>query len=186
LLSSDEKAKVRKQLTAQHCFFYHGTPTMNLESIAAHGLDPDFESEDSRYPDRKYEPHRAMRFATLQGIQAAISAANARSAFQSIQGSSGGTSFGGIVLLRVQADTLLDRSFGLDHSHAVVADIVAEHLSAAKTQLSALDFLQIIDSVGVISCYERIAPDLIEVSEDFTGVGAFATLIEYTKMFGRS
>ena len=170
LLPKDDRKIVRSKFGEAYTHLYHATPTRNLKSICVHGLDPKFEGEDSKYADRYFEPAYAMRFSTKKEIVAAISAAVARG---------GKEADGSIALLRVRSGKLLKLSFGLDHSHSVVMHAVDELMQGSERPLTADEFISLVDRIGILSCYEVIASDQLEVSFDLSGEGKFENLNEY-------
>jgi hypothetical protein len=116
LLSDEDRPKVKERLLAAHEHFYHGTPAANLDSIRQHGLHPRFESEQSAYANRDWEPNAAIRYCTKNHSELALSAAGTRSHEWDQSAESRVTVSSEIVILRVKTAALLNRSFGLDHS----------------------------------------------------------------------
>jgi hypothetical protein len=157
-LAGDQLANVRQAL-AQHEHFYHVTTNDLLPSIQKLGIDPNFEHDRSRYGRRTHEPENAMRFFTLDppGIRAGLSAADQRT-LEFIEGIWRRGSLKP-VLLRVKSGCLLSRRFGLDYSYGQVG----EWRRGLARKPSAEDFLWCIREYGVISTYDVISPDQLEL-----------------------
>jgi hypothetical protein len=78
---------------------------------------------------------------------------------------------------------LLNKSFGLDHSYAAVASEV-DPLLQSSSYLTADQFVTLVCKHGVISCYETIPPEELEILKsdvaDFceTLTGEFEALVQ--------
>lgn len=153
LLEDDTKASLRERLQREHEFFYHFTPDSNLESIRNSGIDPNYEGIDSAYSQRRYEPAKAMRFCTKDGLSVGYGSALTRnSVFDDSQGiwTQGNAT---VVLLRIKSSILLSREFGLDHSFVTESQL-APHLSDGY--LTESDFAKMVRTSGAISCHESL------------------------------
>jgi hypothetical protein len=160
LLSNEAKIEVRKQLC--NCeYFYHFTLSRNLKSIRISGLDPAFESDDSKYANYKEcEPGPAVRFCTLnpEGLNSGLSAALARARVWR-----DGIMVAGcvpIAVLRAKSRSLLDRDFGLDHSFGNLAKDAGP---PSPGFLSAEKFISLVRKYGVISAYQSLPPTELEL-----------------------
>jgi hypothetical protein len=155
-------------LAAEHQHFYHFTlDCYRLASIKKRGLDPRYESDESGYARRCREPGKAIRYCTKQsfGLKVGLNTANVRAGGCRTDLRSAGNIR--VVLLRTKALYLLDRSFGLDHSFGDIDAEVDVTLEESKqTQLTADQFIQLVTQFGVISCYEIIRPDELDICID--------------------
>jgi hypothetical protein len=168
LLSTDGTAAVRQRLAAEHQHFYHFTlDCYRLASIKKRGLDPWYESDESGYARRNREPGKAIRYCTKQscGVKVGLSTANVRA--RDCRTDLRSAANVQVVLLRTKATYLLDRSFGLDHSFGDIDVAVDVKLEESKQpQLTADQFIQLVTQFGVISCYQIIRPDELEICMD--------------------
>ena len=162
-----------------HQYFYHATLTSRVASIRREGLSPRFESSDSSYGNRRREPVRAMRFCTKKFPDLARSAARTRAQTWS---DSDETLIASekVVVLRTRATSLLDKSFGLDHSFAPL-NAVSEEILSLKERFTPDEFIQLVERYGSIACYETIPPDELEVGRDgsLSFDGEFVVLTSY-------
>jgi hypothetical protein len=172
LLDSDDTARVREQLTAEHTFFYHFTSANVLPSIGEHGLDPRFESNESEYAGRVREPAKAMRYCIgrTEALQAGYKTAETRYSVWSHENLTWLPSPDPIVVVRAPAAALLSRRFGLDHSHGVLHAEVEDALAGGRERLSAAEFVNLLYRNGNISCYDVIPGNELELSEDPKGL----------------
>ena len=157
LLTSDGVTAVRQRLAADHRHFYHFTLDCYLASIKRLGLDPSFESDESR-TGRLRNPGKAIRYCTEStcGLDAGFSA---------VRGSDLAAK-NKRVLLRTKATYLLDRLFGLDHSFGDMAAEAELALKSNQLELSANEFILLVTKFGVISCYDVIRPNELEICLD--------------------
>jgi hypothetical protein len=173
-LVGDRLAEVRRAL-AQHEHFYHFTTEDKLDSIRELGLDPAFEDIRSSYGNRSLEPKKALRYFTLdpEGVLVGRSGAAARA---QVWDEEMGMNVPGprAVLLRVRANSLLNRRFGLDRSHGEIRDAPADE------DLSLTEYLDYVQRYGIISSYAVIPPDEVELCN--SGVEDF--LVDRTGEFG--
>ena len=173
LLSEADKTHVALILAKQYSHFYHVTKPRNLQSIAATGIDPTYESDESRYPGRICEPPDAMRFVLREMIPDGFSAINKGR----IVDPSNDTDKP--VLLRVPAMSVLGRNFGLEHSHAVVIADVQWNTGAER--ITAAQFMKVFNKTRSISCYDLIPASEIDLSlipDVLKGEGPFESLIK--------
>ena len=169
LLSTEGATAVRKRLAAEHQHFYHFTLDRHLASIKKRGLDPHYESNDSSYPRGYREPGKAIRYSTKQsfGLKVGLSTAKIRAQVWNSATEMWDASGARVVLLRTKGTYMLDRSFGLDHSVGDIDAAVTVMLGESKQrQLSADQFIQLVTQFNVISCYEIIRPDELEICTD--------------------
>jgi hypothetical protein len=162
LLSTADADAVRKQLSAGHQYFYHFTLDANLQSIAAEGLHPRFVSEASQYATCR-EPARAMRFCIRSSLALGLSAASTRNQYWDEHAFLWLPKSSKVVLIRTPADSLLSRSFGLDHSFGDADREVTRLLGDSRQQLTPDEFMRVVVKFGAISSYEPIPPGELEV-----------------------
>lgn len=161
-MNDADRASIVEVLLRTHEFFYHFTLDTKLKSIKSSGLDPAWESEESAYAER-VEP-KALRYCTPAGFEVGRSAANARRSEWSDEMGMQVAGNSRVVLLRTPARILLERSFGLDYSYR---DSIPRHLPDYRDGLiTSTEFLQVVERAGVISCYDVIPPEHIEVSRN--------------------
>jgi len=147
-LGAEEKNRVASLLSGAE-WFYHGTPAGNFRSIAKFGLDPRYEGADSHYVHLREEPGSALRFALSPS--AAVEAGSVRCNEWS------DSSFmwepkDRPVLLRIAACFILEKSFGLDHSHQDTQRDFATLRDQGETPLTAERFVALVKKYGIISC----------------------------------
>jgi hypothetical protein len=160
LLSDDSKAAVRAQLKSAHAYFYHGTTKTRLAGIIAGGLDPEQEHHESEYFWERLEPDKALRYCTQSALITAHETAEERARWRD---SADPTKLdpADIILLRVKAEALLNRSFGLDHAY--LDDMTVKLEMGADGLLSAEKFLGLFNDGGMISCYEVIPREELQI-----------------------
>lgn len=178
LLSDADRKQVRATLGTEHAHFYHATVKRHLDSIRQHGLDPRFEGEDSSYGHRQHEPYKALHYATKPFLELAFSAASTRARVWNEALGIDVSNDGEVVIVRMPADSILTRSFGLDHSFGNMR-LAAEVMLASKEQLSAEEFVSLVRQFGAISCYDPIPPEELEICTDSVCSfdGSFAPLL---------
>jgi hypothetical protein len=162
LLSSADADVVRKRLGADQEHFYHFTLDTNLQSIAAEGLHPRFVSPASQYAACR-EPAHAMRFCLRSSLPLGLSAANTRNQYWDDRAFLWLPKSSKVVLIRTPAASLLNRSFGLDHSFGDADHEVTRLLGDSRQQLTPDEFTGVVVTFGAISSYEPIPPSELEV-----------------------
>jgi hypothetical protein len=164
LFSGTHRTNAQEQLRHDHQHFYHFTLDCHISSIKQRGLDPYFESVDSKYGPRNREPSRAIRYCTRNflevGLGAAITRAQVWDETQGIHVPGAAQ----IVLLRTNA-SILSRSFGLDHSFGDITT-AAEVMLQSKKYFTADEFISLIRKYGAISSYEMIPANELELCND--------------------
>jgi hypothetical protein len=160
LLSDPTKADIRAQIKSAHAYFYHGTTKARLAGITQTGLDPEHEHHESEYFWERLEPEKALRYCTSATINVAHETAEERARWRD---SADPTKLdpADIILLRVKAEALLDKSFGLDH--AFLDDMIIKLAVGADGLLSADKFLELFNESGMISCYEAIPREELQI-----------------------
>lgn len=166
LLLASDIITVRKQLVRDHQHFYHFTLDCHLPSLKTHGIHPQFESDDSTYGLRDREPLKAMRYFTKSshGLSVGLTAASTRASVW-VRSDEMWVDNAQVILLRAEVNSLLDRSFGPDLSFGDVA-CETELMLGSRQHLCADEFIQLITKFGVISCYDAIPPDELEICND--------------------
>ena len=156
-MRQNKLAQVRQSLSQRYDHFYHFTTDERLPSIQQRGLDPAFEDPRRYYAERANEPKKAMRFFTLdpQGIAVGLSAAVARTQ-EFIDGIWQQGSLKP-ALLRVKSESLLNRSFGLDHSFGQIREAMQSCSALPPREFNY------IREFGIISAYDVIPPAELEL-----------------------
>jgi hypothetical protein len=160
LLSAEERVKVRELINTRHGYFFHGTTRSRLEGIRRQGLDPAFEHEESEYFWQRLEPDKAMRFCAKTQLKSACETAEERARWRD---GADPSKFdpNDIVLLRVRAAALLEKSFGLDHAY--IDAPTTQMALDANGMFPAEKFFELFDNSGMISCYDIILPPQLEI-----------------------
>lgn len=145
-----------KNILLEHYeYFHHITADTYIESIKAGGLSPSFEHEQSHYFRRQYEPQNALRYCTTSNIQVGISAARRHTESfdhnEFIYKPNGAK----LICITIPANSILNRSYGLDFSHGSQANDAEEEIKK-NGLIDPECFLQYIQKYGCISCYEDI------------------------------
>lgn len=159
LLAATDILAAKCHLIHAEKYVFHFTLKQRIGSIKTKGLDPSYESEDSRYAIRNCEPGDAMRYCFKLGLPVGYSTAISRSQ----RDGEYVTRQEDVVLLRAPANALLSRSFGLDHSNADVTTKTPDQVTALIRPFSLAEFIDIVQKTGVISCYEIIPPSELEI-----------------------
>ena len=160
LLSEESKAPLRAQIKAVHEYFYHGTTRARLASITQGGLDPEYEHHESEYFWERIEPEKALRYCTQAMLQTAFDTAEERARWRD---SADATKLNpaDIILLRVPAAALLEKSFGLDHAY--LDDMTVKLQMGADGLLPPEKFLELFNGSGMISCYETLPHEVLQI-----------------------
>ena len=160
LLSEESKSSIREQIKAAHEYFYHGTTRARLASITQGGLDPEHEHHESEYFWERIEPEKALRYCTKTMLQTAFETAEERARWRD---SADATKLdpADIVLLRVPAAALLEKSFGLDHAY--LDDMTVKLQMGADGLLPSEKFLELFNDSGMISCYEPLPREVLQI-----------------------
>ena len=160
LLSDADKAAVREKIKPLHEYFYHGTTKGCLAGIKLHGLDPEYEHDDNEYFWERLEPARALRYCTKAELRSAHGAAEERARWRDSSDPSN-LDTANVVLFRVKAENLLKKSFGLDH--AFFDEQTIKRSMDANGLLLADTFIELFNGCGLISCYETIPAEELEI-----------------------
>jgi hypothetical protein len=160
LLSDAAKPALREQIKSAHAYFYHGTTKHCLAGIAQNGLDPACEHHESEYFWERLEPDKALRYCTKATLTAAYETAEERARWRD---SSDPTRLdpADVILLRAPAEALLNKSFGLDH--AFLDDMTVKLERGADGLLPPEKFLSLFNSSGMISCYEVLPREELQI-----------------------
>jgi hypothetical protein len=179
LLQEFDKDTIRKY-HARKCF-YHGLGAFRLESVKKGGLDPAHSEERSTLAGRKPELG-SNKFCTMDHRSIAIVAGD-----RDLPPVWGRGPTDKIMVLRTKARSVLNRRFGvLDSSFYELWSAVQKKLQmTSKQHLTAVEFLSLLNTFGVICCYDPIPPRELEVCTDVlsfgrTGECRFVSLLEYT------